>query len=270
MVTGGTGYYSKFSEVVIADVPYAHIAMVRACTTTTSSALFLRDFGSVGWWSMRLVLFRDLILLEILCKPKEHISLIIYHFSLSTVREAPTMWASLFILLPFLAATTLARQDVTCFGPDEPGIVPTTYHTCYEIIKFLAHSKRMKLPIRFSRIPGLGYKLPEQWKSGNCVLQVDLDSDADDDTTTFEQIAIETGVVLLACVASPPHVGGTRYVGPKSVMNVTVFGIDVDMPAISRHSDAEGQALELPANSNLTQSHARTDQLTTAKYRKAL
>lgn len=52
-----------------------------------------------------------------------------------------------------------------------------------------------------------------------------MHSDADEDTTTFKQIAVMAGTIMLACIAQPPHFGGTQYVGPMAVMNVSVFGI---------------------------------------------
>ena len=41
---------------------------------------------------------------------------------------------------------------------------------------------------------------------------------------SFYDIATEVGIILLRCVMHPPHLGGTQYVGPKKVTNVTVFG----------------------------------------------
>lgn len=54
---------------------------------------------------------------------------------------------------------------------------------------------------------------------------LDLESDEEEDTVSFYKIAIEAGVVNGACVAPAPHLGGTTRVGPKGVMNISIFGI---------------------------------------------
>ncbi len=54
---------------------------------------------------------------------------------------------------------------------------------------------------------------------------LDLESDEEQDTVSFYRIAVEAGVVNGACVAPPPHLGGTTRVGSKGVMNVSIFGI---------------------------------------------
>lgn len=63
-----------------------------------------------------------------------------------------------------------------------------------------------------------------------CALSLDVHSDADEDTTTFNEIAVMAGTILLACIAQAPHRGGTQYVGPMAVMNVSVFGIPIQRP----------------------------------------
>ena len=60
--------------------------------------------------------------------------------------------------------------------------------------------------------------------AGDCGVAIDMHSDDDEDSMSFHDIAVETGVILIRCVAHPPHLGGTQPVGPKKVMNVTVFG----------------------------------------------
>lgn len=65
-----------------------------------------------------------------------------------------------------------------------------------------------------------------------CALSIDMHSDTDEDTTTFRQIAVEAGTIMLACIAQPPHFGGTQYVGPRNVMNVSIFGIPNEAPSV--------------------------------------
>ena len=154
------------------------------------------------------------------------------------------MWFALFLLLlPFLTITVHADEAVSCFRQHSAlplpsfDLAPTTYHACFQVVKFVVRHERIELPLLFSRIPGVGYQLPEEWVYQTCALRLDMHSDTDEDTTTFKDIAVEAGKVMLACVAQSPHFGGTQYVGPKAVMNVTIFGVATDGPS----------ALPLPA-----------------------
>lgn len=57
-------------------------------------------------------------------------------------------------------------------------------------------------------------------------MAIDMRSDNDEDTLSFREIAVEAGKLMLHCVAQPPHLGGLMLVGPKKVMDVTIFGSD--------------------------------------------
>ena len=151
------------------------------------------------------------------------------------------MWSAFFLIFSYLFfLRTCAEDRVSCFRERttlpssylDTGIAPTTFQACYQVIKFLLRHERTDLPLLFSRIPGRGYLLPEQWLFSNCLFILDTHSDADEETTTFRQIAVAASTVLLACVAQPPHLGGTQTVGPKAVMNVTVTGLNLHPPAV--------------------------------------
>jgi len=73
-----------------------------------------------------------------------------------------------------------------------------------------------------------------------CALSIDMHSDTDEDTTTFKQIAVQAGTIMLACIAQPPHFGGTQYVGPRAVMNVSVFGIPKRRPSVHQLPAVKG------------------------------
>ncbi|KAL8752334.1 MAG: hypothetical protein Q9199_005822 [Rusavskia elegans] len=101
----------------------------------------------------------------------------------------------------------------------------TIYKHCYEGIKDLAKLDKAYAPILFSRKPDAGYRVPERWVTGTCYIHIDMHSNDDEDYVSFHEIAVEAGVINAACVARPPHLGGTSPVGPKRVMNVTIFGV---------------------------------------------
>ncbi|KAL8822534.1 MAG: hypothetical protein Q9191_006734 [Dirinaria sp. TL-2023a] len=114
--------------------------------------------------------------------------------------------------------------------------VPTTFHACFPVVKFLAQHERIDLPLDFSRQPGAGYRVPAQWANGNCVVIIDVQSNDDVATTSFNEIAHEAGVVLLGCVVQPPHLGGSQWVGERQVMKVSVFGARRFAPGTSAPS----------------------------------
>lgn len=54
-------------------------------------------------------------------------------------------------------------------------------------------------------------------------MQISIPEDEEDSVSFFE-LAKEAGVVNGACVAKPPHLGGTIRVGPRQVINVSILG----------------------------------------------
>ena len=133
-----------------------------------------------------------------------------------------------FILLPFaLSIPSTLSDTIGCFAQSanpRQRLIPTTFKACYELSKFLIHHDKSQGGITFSRKPGVGFQVPEHWVSGNCVLAIDVHSADDEDTLSFKDIAVEAGAVMVRCVAKPPHLGGTQFVGRKKVMNVTIIG----------------------------------------------
>ena len=141
------------------------------------------------------------------------------------------MKSSPLYLLPLLLFLPLhtAAASVTCYEPVSPSspLIPITYHDCFQIIKFIVQHDRIERPTLFSRKPHLGYHLPDQWRSGSCVMRLDMNDDAgpdEEETATFKDIVGAAATVMLGCVVPAPHFGGTQCVGAKNVMNVTIFG----------------------------------------------
>ena len=136
-----------------------------------------------------------------------------------------TMKTIVNVLTMYLLSTTIsAIGQVPYCRSFHPDLAPTTYHACFEIMRFFRSPQHAKLPFTFSRKADAGYLVPAQWLRGNCILHIDVNSDDDQETTTFEMISIAASQLAWSCVVPPPHLGGTVYVGPKSVMNVTIFG----------------------------------------------
>ena len=118
-------------------------------------------------------------------------------------------------------------DETSCWGgAPRSKLRPTTFKACSAVIKWLGSHDKEEGPITFSRRLGVGYPVPDQWASGNCVVGIDMHSDDDVDTLSFREIVVEAYSIALACVISPPHLGGSGHVGPKRVMNVTVIGVN--------------------------------------------
>lgn len=132
------------------------------------------------------------------------------------------------ILLVFVAALSWANGVTAgCFmqnPPSRPQLHPTIFKHCLDGIAELVKYDKAMAPTLFSRKPGLGFKLPYHLSSRSCVVLLDMHSDDDEDLLSFYEIGIEAGVLNGFCVARPPHLGGTYLVGPKQVMNVSLYG----------------------------------------------
>ncbi|CAF9915278.1 MAG: hypothetical protein HETSPECPRED_002348 [Heterodermia speciosa] len=143
------------------------------------------------------------------------------------------------LVLFALIITVTCDDKISCWGGGPRSkLRPTTFKACRAVIKWLGSHDKEQGPITFSRRPGVGYRVPDQWLSGNCVVSIDMHSDDDVDTLSFREIAVEAYTIALGCVISPPHLGGDGHVGPKGVMNVTILGVDLkpDGPApLIRH-----------------------------------
>lgn len=140
------------------------------------------------------------------------------------------------ILFLLFAAIGWAKDGTAgCFRQAPPGerqIYPTIFKDCLEPIKNLVKYDKAYAPTLFSRKRGLGFKLPAHWISGSCVMLLDICSDDEEDSETFYAIAVEAGILNGACVAQPPHFGGTNRVGPKQIMNISLFGLSPRGPTL--------------------------------------
>ena len=135
--------------------------------------------------------------------------------------------ASLVLLSLSLFISPNLGDMIGCFAQEaaiRQPIAPTTFKACYEIVKRLIHHDKAEAAMIFSRKPWAGFRVPDHWVSGNCVLTIDMDSDNDEETLSFAKLAVDAGTVMVRCVMSPPHLGGTILVGQRRSMNVTVFG----------------------------------------------
>ena len=126
-------------------------------------------------------------------------------------------------------ASPSAEILVGCWGQKGPGTekpIPTIFKSCHDVIKnkIVVDPKMAMVPQTFSRTPGKGFTLPFHWRSGNCDIQIDTHTAHDEDVFRFLDIAFQAHLINANCVAPPPHWGGTSFVGPKRLINVTIAG----------------------------------------------
>lgn len=86
--------------------------------------------------------------------------------------------------------------------------------------------------IRFTRNDGEGFKVPESWRQGNCVVHLDVLSDTDSDTATLFGLAIQANVLNNLCVIKEPHLGGSIILGKDRLLNLTIMGASSPRAAI--------------------------------------
>lgn len=131
-----------------------------------------------------------------------------------------------YLILLNLFIFVRCEEQVACFAGDRRSqLHPTTFRACRDVIRWIGFLHQHEGPITFSRSFAVGYRVPAQWVGGGCALGIDVRTDRDVDTMYFRDIAREAYHIALACIIHPPHLGGTRPVGPKGVLNVTVWGV---------------------------------------------
>lgn len=131
-----------------------------------------------------------------------------------------------YLILLTLLISVNCEEEVACFaGGRRSQLHPTTFKACRDVIRWIGFLHQDEGLITFSRSFSVGYRVPAHWIGENCALGIDMRSDHDVDTMSFRDIATQAYHVALACIIHPPHLGGTRPVGPKGVLNVTVWGV---------------------------------------------
>ncbi|KAL8779979.1 MAG: hypothetical protein Q9203_001163 [Teloschistes exilis] len=120
---------------------------------------------------------------------------------------------------------TVSTTQMDCFKPESSTSRPTAFNRCSIAIEKMAPDMRLaRQPIRFSRNDGEGIKVPTDWRHGNCVIYLDVLSDADSDTATLFGLAIQANVLNNLCVLKEPHLGGSIILGKDRLLNLTVLG----------------------------------------------
>ena len=145
-----------------------------------------------------------------------------------------------FITSPQNASDSQIEQVKQCFVP-KAGRLPIKAPDCdlaaYDMNKDFDKSADYAT---FSRQPSAEYRLPRIYRSGSCLIYLDMVSDMDEDTIYTAEITAETMSLVSQCVGGPdrkpedPHLGGVADIGIRQLLHVVVFGRDDSIaPSVS-------------------------------------
>lgn len=159
-------------------------------------------------------------------------SILLLIWSVSALSLPPNGQSLSSTLSPNLNSSAIVNgSDLTtgeyCFDPSlEPRLQPASFQDCLEAVKgVLQGVERPERRVYFARTGRATYKLPVNFRSATCVISLDVTND--DDRDQFQPIIVyDVAMMLISqCVESPYYrLGGKRTVGPKSLVNLMVFG----------------------------------------------
>lgn len=125
------------------------------------------------------------------------------------------------ILLSFLP-TTHAR--ITCLPP-HPLHPPIMFPTdCANAIALLRIGDKSHAPMHFSRQPDARFYVPHHWFSRSCTVAIDMLHEYDEDVFAMEEVARAAEAIVSACVLAGTGYGGLVLVGPRKMVDVSVYG----------------------------------------------
>ena len=113
----------------------------------------------------------------------------------------------------------------SCFDAStHPRLIPPQPEDCIQAALPIRHIGSLASPLVFSRQPVGTFLLPQVFRSGTCVISVDVVRDTDADL--FPLWVVNNAALDLAidCAGGPSDVGGKMFVGPKQVVYVMLFG----------------------------------------------
>lgn len=118
--------------------------------------------------------------------------------------------------------------DSDCFNPAIPreGLYPARTEDCFNAAKDLFAVRDPFRAITFARRPRVGFQLPKVFRSGTCVISIDVMNDDDKDVFKPWLVYITAREIASRCTEGAFRFGGRTMTGPKMVVDVLVFGRD--------------------------------------------
>ena len=127
---------------------------------------------------------------------------------------------------PTLPPVSSLKGDEDCFNAAaDPRLIPAQVNDCYQAALLFRQKGSLTRPLVFTRKPTRSvFPLPQVLRAGTCVISVDVVNDDDEDEFTLEVANNGALGIAMDCVWGSSHVGGKKFVGPKKVVYVMVFG----------------------------------------------
>jgi len=128
------------------------------------------------------------------------------------------------ILTILLSLLPTIHAKITCLRPHplHPPIISPA--DCTNAITLLRIGDKTHAPMHFSRHHDTGFALPHRWHSGSCVVAMDMQSEDDEDDFPIEDVALAAEAIVTQCVLGGTGYGGLVLVGPRKVVDVSVYG----------------------------------------------
>ena len=130
---------------------------------------------------------------------------------------------------PSLSILNIPSNDIShddCFNPtaSHRELHPVRFNDCFNALKELYEFQNPFRPVIFARRKHVGFKLPNIFRSGSCVISIDVLKDADSDR--FRPILVHSKArdIALRCTEGTFRFGGRAKAGPLNVVDVLVFG----------------------------------------------
>ncbi|KAM0801401.1 hypothetical protein BDR22DRAFT_820906 [Usnea florida] len=114
-----------------------------------------------------------------------------------------------------------------CFSP-RPARFPAASDDCYAALGELIAGHRGRTSYIFGRGDGVTYKLPKNFDSGSCTLNLDMVYDDQTATLTVSEVADTASDLIELCTTGIVFkYGGSIAVRPSNVLYVTIIGVAV-------------------------------------------
>ena len=138
---------------------------------------------------------------------------------------------------PTMAMTPLNRIVYHCFTPDtSPNIGEANSKDCRDTLLLLARSPDFTTPMRFSKNPRSGVKVPRGWRSGDCLIFVSCENDRDSYTFRFADVLVVAKRIVDNCVGTTvtEKWGILRWGGVDILGDSETFYVSVGKPFAPR------------------------------------
>ena len=126
---------------------------------------------------------------------------------------------------PTLPRVSGLKEDGDCFDASaDPRLIPAEMEDCRRAALLIRQFGPPTRSLIFSRLaPGI-FTLPQVFRWGTCVIDVDVVNDGDNDIFPLWVVNNAVLELTMECVGGSSHLGGKRFVGPNLVVYVMIFG----------------------------------------------